>query len=428
MPTNPLFPRAVSALQQAAIDEFRATSLGKTVSAMRRASKAGNAHELDRLQRSMRDLARNHAISRELEATSAARALGDVARYAKGGLRQAILDSVLGALGPVGDLLGALLRPGGRRIAELEQELETAANLLEMFGYGVTRPGQVVPATSPPRTGPARPGGSPRTTGTIGPPGPTTSQIVSGAVPGGLPPGAVTTALQQLQDLGFTLQPPGPGQTQPPIIPPRPDAGTTAATRRQRQPTEGMFARHPTRDGMLTTLIGGQRVNIPDTDPLLTGDMILVKSSNVHSIGYIWNGRDPQRGTLKVRFLAKHTGAPSSGRGALYYYHDCPPQMFLAFHRAASKGKWVWDHLRIRGTVSGHQRPYELASLSSDGYVPRKAVRLGDEEWYLRRTVTGQDGNTYRSRLGDQLVRRDGRPDNGRPGRPDNGRPSNGRS
>jgi hypothetical protein len=36
-------------------------------------------------------------------------------------------------------------------------------------------------------------------------------------------------------------------------------------------------------------------------------------------------------------------------------------------------GSWVWDALRIRGTVSGHQKDYELVGIMGN-YVPRKAT------------------------------------------------------
>jgi hypothetical protein len=82
--------------------------------------------------------------------------------------------------------------------------------------------------------------------------------------------------------------------------------------------------------------------------------------------------------------------------------------------------------LRIRGTVSGHQKRYSLAAINSTGYVPRQATRLGNEEWYLQRTVTGQNGKTYRSELQNQMVRRF--PDRGTPNRggPNRGTPNRG--
>lgn len=91
-----------------------------------------------------------------------------------------------------------------------------------------------------------------------------------------------------------------------------------------------------------------------------------VDSSNVHSIGY-----DEDSRTLFVRYL----GGPSDSRagpGALYEYFDVPASLWHSFQSASSKGKWVWDNLRIRGTVSGHRYNYDLTGITG-GYVPRRA-------------------------------------------------------
>ena len=60
-------------------------------------------------------------------------------------------------------------------------------------------------------------------------------------------------------------------------------------------------------------------------------EMIAVKSSNVHSIGY-------ENGTLYVRFLT----------GALYEYYDVPGAEYDAFLNAPSKGRFVYYRLRGR--------------------------------------------------------------------------------
>lgn len=121
--------------------------------------------------------------------------------------------------------------------------------------------------------------------------------------------------------------------------------------------------------------------------------MIPVRSSNVHSIGYEW-GPTGGIGNLMVRFLGG-TGKARSGPGALYRYIGVPRAVFVAFKIASSKGKFVWDELRIRGTVSGHQYAYELAGTDADGYVPRQAgLKRGfTGEWYLRRSYQGRNSN-----------------------------------
>ncbi len=102
---------------------------------------------------------------------------------------------------------------------------------------------------------------------------------------------------------------------------------------------------------------------MPADHPLVTGDMVSVDSSNVHTIGY-----DLEHHLLYVRYL------DAAGRaGPLYGYHDVTPDEFLDFLDAPSKGQWVWSHLRERGTVAGYKKPYFLAGIAR-GYVPRHAV------------------------------------------------------
>lgn len=127
------------------------------------------------------------------------------------------------------------------------------------------------------------------------------------------------------------------------------------------------------------------------------------QSSNVYSFGY-----DKETSTLYVTFKAhelgdKVTSSQSDGgrrqlhgkagatvgrktnaAGAMYAYLDVPQRVFVRFMHAASKGKFVWDELRIRGSIYGHQYRYQLvhAMLTEHKghrveYVPRKATRKG---------------------------------------------------
>lgn len=105
----------------------------------------------------------------------------------------------------------------------------------------------------------------------------------------------------------------------------------------------------------------------------LVEGMIPVTSSNVHSIGYSWNPNPNQPGDLLVRFLAG-TGKHRGGPGALYRYKGVPREIFDAFKRASSKGRFVWDELRMRGTVAGEQYSTDLIGTGNSDYVPRRAV------------------------------------------------------
>jgi len=121
--------------------------------------------------------------------------------------------------------------------------------------------------------------------------------------------------------------------------------------------------------------------HLPPDHPLFTGEFVEVQSSNVHSVAY-----DYRDSTLFVRFHAKKWDKEvqdyvPAGPGPIYAYSYVPPQMFLDLAKANSPGRWVWDHLRIRGTVSGHRFDYRLVAIAG-GYVPRKAtfapVKPGD--------------------------------------------------
>lgn len=160
--------------------------------------------------------------------------------------------------------------------------------------------------------------------------------------------------------------------------------------------------------------IGGSSRVYDENDPVFSGEMVDVDSSNVHSIGYLFDVNNPTKGTLMVRFLQSRGSGGQGGKnrqkgpGPLYYYHGVHPNTFDAFLKAGSKGGFVWDRLRIRGTVSGHRVPYELRGITN-GYVPRKATRYGQKEYFLQRqmkmrsTRTGST-RTFTSSLPDQFV------------------------
>ncbi len=149
--------------------------------------------------------------------------------------------------------------------------------------------------------------------------------------------------------------------------------------------------------------------------PMVTREMVPVgSSSNVHSYGYDWRKR-----RLYVRFLATGADGSRGGKGPLYGYEGVPPRLFLDLLDASSKGVWVWDNLRIRGTYSGHQFDYALRGLGPSLYVPRKATLTAEGEAFIpREFLSYRDNRVHRSELGEQLVRplRPGFPD-----RPDRG-------
>jgi len=145
----------------------------------------------------------------------------------------------------------------------------------------------------------------------------------------------------------------------------------------------------------------------PDA-PEYHGVMIPVASTNVHSIGFEWNDANPSKGTLLVRFWHKSGGTAEPG--ARYAYHGVHPAVFDSMRAASSKGKFVWDRLRVRGTVSGHRYQFDLNQVHRSGYVPRRAARYGDREYFVGRQINATNTRTGQSRTftsghPDQFVR-----------------------
>ena len=160
---------------------------------------------------------------------------------------------------------------------------------------------------------------------------------------------------------------------------------------------------------------GGSR-KFPPNHPIVTGDMVPTPgSSNVYEFGY-----DADSAYLYVRF--KIHSAPGEDHrpnapGSLYRYANVTPEEFLSLYKlrnhsgnGGGPGDWVWDHLRERGTVSGHQKDYELVGVTG-GYVPRKAIvkRTGPnntlEEWFHPRLIkSAQTGRWLASKKGAELA------------------------
>lgn len=196
-------------------------------------------------------------------------------------------------------------------------------------------------------------------------------------------------------------------------------------------------------DGRVKVNVDGQVEKFAPNHPLVTGQMIETpQSSNVYAFGF-----DNETHSLFVRFKDQPRkgetagghritgvfggggggggGGVTRGRphkpGALYLYHNVPARLFLTFVEASSKGVWVWDNLRIRGTVSGHRYDYALAGVQG-AYVPRKATLTPLGETYIPRTIFTDKGRSLSSSLPEQLVRplRPVYPGTGGLGRPPN--------
>lgn len=267
-------------------------------------------------------------------------------------------DRVMRSLGPLGEVVGAMIRPKGRpQTGDVSQELKAAAELMARMGFDLTEAERDL-AKSTPREG----------AGTSG----------------------ATRSRESPPTVPLTL----PGERPRSEMPENQPLATPGRNKQQDSDEDREWT---------VKVVNGRRYRVRRNSPLLTGEMIPVQSSNVHSIGYIWNDEDPAHGTLQVRFLDHKKGREGKA-GAGYQYFRVHPEVFRLFLKASSKGKFVWDRLRVRGTVSGHQYRYSIATLGSDGYVPRKARRVNGHEWFLKRSVRDRNGQVRSSQLPKQLV------------------------
>jgi hypothetical protein len=100
-------------------------------------------------------------------------------------------------------------------------------------------------------------------------------------------------------------------------------------------------------------------ISVEDVQEFLEGKRdILVDSTNVYSIGY-----RPETEQLHVGFQSKTPdGKPSGQLGSMYEYDQISPEEAKSFLQVNSKGGWVWDELRIRGTKTGHKKAYRRIS------------------------------------------------------------------
>lgn len=141
----------------------------------------------------------------------------------------------------------------------------------------------------------------------------------------------------------------------------------------------------------------------PPNSPPLIEPWIEVSSSNVWGFSYRHPLEHTGNGDLLVCFLGQ-VGKSRQGQGASYAYLDCPYHIFESFKHAASAGKFVWDELRVRGSVVQHQYAYNLESIGNLQSVPRQAAikrgHASGAEFYVPRTLGGR-----RSSLPEQQVR-----------------------
>lgn len=360
-----LYSPASRVTQKRARDNFLRTPLGRVITSLRNDHRAG-VRESARLESAIADLQRNGlagALS-TLEGASLNGLVNDIVRYAKGNRGWGIeIRQFLRSMGTAGKVISAIVDAVGDhkpRRSTGDRDVDAARQLIEAFGFETLPPSARSEGTNVGRSlnaarkfleehgyqvmGPGEPIPAP-------PPVPTAS---GGGVSGGKPP---------VPGKGGSGEA-GGGGTPPPSE--GPSAGSGGP-----------------RDNWVEVDMGGRVQKFPRNHPIVTkGAVKSPQSSNVYSFQY-----DVDRWMLYITFDAeKSEGNATKRPGPIYSYSHFPPQKFLAFMAAGSKGGYVWDNVRVRGTVSGHQYDYRLIGVR-EGYVPRKAVLRPDGEWYEPRTM-----------------------------------------
>ena len=155
---------------------------------------------------------------------------------------------------------------------------------------------------------------------------------------------------------------------------------------------------------------------VPDSSKRKGTLYITYKANELHAEGVAVERGHRGKGQGSHQFKGQHghtVGKKTNNPGPVYAYLDVPTTVYNGMMRAQSKGKFVWDKLRVRGTIHGHQYRYQLVQGSlidqSDGrggrlhgiYVPRRATRKGFRVRSEAAIGTGRRG-FVRSALGNQ--------------------------
>lgn len=382
---SPLFREAGKAVLDAARREFASTTTARLFGEVEWELRSPK-REIDRLGKALKrysNFGPRDALQ-ELRGTQFGQFAREIERYARGdsGMRR-LLNQFLAELGPAGRMLRALTSAQGKG------EIDQLVQMLQVFGFEVLPPAL------------ARKRG----------------ELITER--------GIEAAQQYLEQMGAKVTWPGdlPARGKEARLPfgiPLEDA--------KGQPRQAVPL--PMSEGPV------QRFGMDH--PIVTGEMVAAQSSNVHSFGY-----DIESAYLYVRFLGYVRGQKGfdgqilrAGPGSLYRYSSVTPEEFLSLLAANSKGNWVWDHLRIRGTWSGHQKDYELVGVM-ENYVPRKStVRRNPltgqfEEMFVQRRVRSIGGGWLSSALPTEVAGPLpwGEVDRGEPDRgfPDRGEPDRGR-
>lgn len=291
-----------------------------------------------------RDLIRKlrKAVGR-LDTRRGQREVRDVQRYASGKVGRGLRASLRRTFGAVGDFVAELADIFAAGRAPNQEDINDAVRLLESSGYSV-RP-----------------------------------------QPPGEEPEPIAPPVQRARD-PRPAKPAGPGK--PPEPPDGPTPGATPPSRPGKAPGRPL----PDVSKLLSdpetwpdehTIDTRKLSAVLDAGAGIWAEEVLTpESSNVYSFAY-----DEAQGILYVSYKA---AAPPgererpNERGPTYSYggrmRPVPRHVYVNMRSAVSKGGFVWDELRVRGTIHGHHYQYTLVSPSFAGgeiYVPRKATARG---------------------------------------------------
>ena len=356
---NPLFLRASKATQSYARREWQRTDAAKAVGQVRNMLTSGKAGgqlpgALHRAARQWSKSGWNDALRSSLMGSDFGSMVNEVQKYARmGGSTGRLLSAFLGELGPVGSLIRSVIgATGGAKKGGLEGDINSALSFLDA----------VAPETIS-ATGRRRVQGKQ----------PTAKRSAARVAE------QIEQARAFLEAEGYEVKPTlAPSSRQKGLAehdaPPMTDEQSTFPGGVSKITKAGR------RKKVVDLDLAGSRRRFPVNHPIVTKEMIRTpESSNVYAYSY-----DLDNWTMHVRFQSPIEN--SSGPGPLYAYHTVPPKIFLSMYQAPSKGTFIWDEIRIRGTVSGHHFDYRLEAVR-DGYVPRKATMTPAGEMYLPRTV-----------------------------------------
>lgn len=108
-------------------------------------------------------------------------------------------------------------------------------------------------------------------------------------------------------------------------------------------------------EAFLKVFRGGKRSSVPGKQPLPTvdrfihkGELVFFKSTNVGAARYYKDKK-----LLLIEYLNK-----SGGFSGAYLFEDVNESEAFGLVTAPSKGVWCWDHLRVRGSKSLHQKKF----------------------------------------------------------------------